>query len=68
MTFKIKDFKPGDIVRDSRGWSGEVLTVGKLSLLVLFQHNDHPPFEGRVLPRSIVEIEQVMVGERAIGI
>ena len=65
MTFKLKDFIPGDIVRDRYGNVGVVRTVG-MSMLYI----DNPKWgqEIRRWPGQIVEIEQVMVGERAIGV
>ena len=64
MTFKLKDFKPGDIVRTEQGNVGEVHFIGRALLHISFGPGKKFIFH----PAQIVEIEQVMVGERKIGI
>ena len=75
MTFQLKDFKVGDIIRDDEGDVGEVVTISRRCLYVLYANKEHWPYADwstarvlRVSPLRIVEIEQVMVGERAIGV
>ena len=75
MTFKIKDFKPGDIVRDEDNDIGEVVAVTRRCLYVFYENKQHWPQADwtthqviRVSPSKIVEIEQMTVGERAIGV
>ena len=75
MTFKLKDFMLGDIVRDIDGDVGEITCLGRRYLYVLYANKEHWPYADwtnarvvRVSPLEIVEIEQVMVGERAIGV
>jgi hypothetical protein len=66
MTFKLEDFIPGDIVRDVYGNVGTVRTVGQTFLYI--ENPEWQQSEIRRLPGQIYEIEQVMVGERRIGI
>ena len=75
MTFQLKDFKVGDIVRDDEEDVGEVVAISHRCLYVLYANKEHWPHADwttqrvlRVSPLHIVEIEQVTVGERKIGI
>jgi hypothetical protein len=40
MTFCVKDFLPGDVVRDRDGWVGEVEKVGRKYIYIHFQGRD----------------------------
>ena len=64
MTFKLKDFLPGDIVRDTSDEIVEVVAVGPERLYGRYCDGEIYP----LTPSHVVEIVEVMVGERTIGV
>ena len=64
MTFKLKDFTPGDIVRDTSDEIVEIVAVGPERLYGKYSNGEIYP----LAPLHVVEIVEVMVGERKIGV
>ena len=65
MTFKIKDFKPGDIVRLCNDHVVEVIAAVQGKGVWIKNRSGKITC---IAPFHVVEIEQVMVGERKIGV
>ena len=65
MTFRLGDFKPGDIIRDHDNWRGKVYSVGRKYVLIEVNYGTGYL---DMLPEDIKEIVEVADGKRKIGV